>query len=322
MEIPLLAHRPARLKLIFNPSSGASDASPAQLMEIITQLQAQGFVPEVYLVEPGGNLLAVIQDALHRSIRLFVVCGGDGTIDTVAEALVGKRATLGIIPIGTRNNLALSLGIPTDIPAAVALLRTGRRVKIDVGLVAWGEIERPFLEVCSVGMLSALFPAADDIQHGNLARVGDFLSTLIASPVAEMHLVLDKQKIDIQGHVVLVANMPYIGPRYPIVKASFCDGRLDVLIFSDLSKLDVLNNAVQMTSGGLEDPRIQHYQVKRLRIETNPPMPAMADGFTLGEGPLRIKVKKHALAVMVGEPVPAETSLGLEVTRESQPVGV
>ncbi|MBK9613510.1 hypothetical protein [Candidatus Amarobacter glycogenicus] len=53
--------------------------------------------------------------------------------------------------------MALSLGIPTDIPAAIAILRTGRRIKVDVGMAAQGNMNTPFLEVCSVGLVSTLF---------------------------------------------------------------------------------------------------------------------------------------------------------------------
>src|SRR5512137_2456656 len=183
--------RPLKAKLIFNPGSGTAGESPVQLMDVISAMQAWKLVPEAFLVEPGCDLPAVVQSALADGIRMFVVCGGDGTIDVMAGMLAGTNATLGIIPTGTQNNVALSLGIPTDIPAAIAILRTGRRIKVDLGLTTCGEIKRPFLEVCSVGLLSALFPAADDIQHGNLARVGDFLATLVASPPAEMHLKLD-----------------------------------------------------------------------------------------------------------------------------------
>jgi len=77
--------------------------------------------------------------------------------------LAGVHATLGVIPIGTQNNTALSLGIPTDIPAAVAILRTGRRIKVDVGMATCGNISTSFLEVCSVGLVSTLFPSADDV---------------------------------------------------------------------------------------------------------------------------------------------------------------
>ena len=104
-----------------------------------------------------------------------------------------------------------------DIPAAIAILRTGHRIKVDMGLTETGVIKQSFLEVCSVGLLSTLFPSADDIQHGNLRRVGDFLATLVASSPAKMHLVLDgKREINTMCHAVLVSNMPYIGFHYQL----------------------------------------------------------------------------------------------------------
>jgi diacylglycerol kinase (ATP) len=296
-----------RTKLIFNPGAGATGESPAQLMNVIREMQAWQLIPEAYLVEPGSDLSLVVQDALAQGIRLFVVCGGDGTISAVARTLAGRHATLGLIPIGTQNNTALSLGIPSDIPAAVAILRAGRRIKVDVGMVTCGKDETPFLEVCSVGLVSDLFPSADDIQHGNLARVGDFLTTFLSSPPAEMHLVLDdKQEIHSLGHVVLISNMPIIGLHYRVGEAdSFNDGLLDVLFFADLSKLDLLGYVFQgVGTSGSEDPRIQHYRVRKVEIDTHPAMSVMADGNALGEGPVRIEVRRRVLAVMVGSPVP------------------
>ena len=296
-----------RAKLIFNPGSGPAGESPVQLMDVISEMQAWKLVPEAYLVEPDSDLIAVVHNALKDGMRMFVVCGGDGTIDVMASTLAGTNATLGIIPTGTQNNIALSLGIPpADIPAAIAILRTGQRIKVDMGLAKFAEIKRSFLEVCSVGLLSALFPSADDIQHGNLTRVGDFLATLVSSSPAEMHLILDgKREINTMCHAVLVSNMPYIGPHFQVgTPASINDGLLDVLLFADLSKMDLLGYAVQVAraDGGPEDERIQHYHVRRVDIDTNPVMPVMADGLALGEGSLHISMQRHALAVMVGEP--------------------
>ena len=299
--------RPLRAKLIFNPGSGAVGESTVQLMDVIREMQAWKLVPEAFLVEPGCDLPRIIQESLAQGFRMFVVCGGDGTISAAARTLAGTTATLGIIPIGTQNNTALSLGIPSDIPAAIALLRDGRRIKVDVGMATCGIINTPFLEVCSVGLISSLFPSADDIQHGNLARIGDFLATLTASPPAEIHLLLDNnQEIHNLGHVVLVSNMPYIGLHYQVGSAaSFSDGLLDVLFFADLSKLELLGYVFQGVGVGKpEDPRIQHYHVRRVEIDTHPAMPVMADGTALGEGLVRIEVRRHALAVMVSQPVP------------------
>jgi diacylglycerol kinase family enzyme len=306
-EHPFTKKRRMRAKLIFNPSAGAARASPIEIVDVIHEMQTWKLVPEAYLVEPGVDLPKVVQDALAQGFRMFVVCGGDGTISAVARTLAGTHATLGIIPIGTQNNTALSLGIPDDIPAAIAILRNGRRIKVDVGMASCGNINTPFLEVCSVGLISTLFPSADDIQHGNLARVGDFLATLAASPPAEIHLLMDnKQEIHDRGHVVLVSNMPYIGRHYQVGSiASFKDGLLDVLFFADLNKLELLGYVLQgVGEGKPEDPRIQHYHVRRVDIDTHPTMPVMADGSALGEGLVRIEVRRHALAVMVGQPAP------------------
>ena len=295
-----------RVKLIFNPGSGVVGESPVQLMDIISEMQAWKLNPEAFLVEPDSDLPAMVRNALTDGIRMFVVCGGDGTVDIMASALAGTNATLGIIPTGTQNNVALSLGIPpADIPAAIAILRTGHRIKVDMGMAKYGEIKQSFLEVCSVGLLSALFPSADDIQHGNLTRVGDFLATLVASTPAEMHLTLDgKQKINTMCHAVLISNMPFIGPHFQVgTPASINDGLLDVLLFADLSKMDLLSYAVQAATsvGEPEDERIQHYHVHSVEIDTNPAMPLMADGLALGEGPVHISVHRHSLAVMVGD---------------------
>jgi len=293
-----------RAKLIFNPGSGATGESPMQLMDVIGEMQTWKLVPEAYLVEPDSDLPGVVQNSLEDGIHMFVVCGGDGTIDVVARALAGTNATLGIIPTGTQNNVALSLGIPpADIPAAIAILRTGQRIKVDLGLAIFGEVKRSFLEVCSVGLASALFPSADDIQHGHLTRIGDFLATLVASSPAEMHLTLDgKREINTMCHAVLVSNMPYIGPHFQVgTPASIDDGLLDVLLFADLSKMELLGYAVQAArpGGGSEDERIQHYHVHRVDIDTRPAMPVMVDGLALGEGPLHISIQRHVLAVMV-----------------------
>jgi len=300
---PMKNVRSKRAKLIFNPSSGAAGESPVQLMDVISAMQAWKLVPEAFLVEPGCDLAKTVNEALAKGMRLFVVCGGDGTISAVARILAGTRATLGIIPTGTQNNTALSLGIPADIPAAIAILRSGRRIKVDVGFASCGKVSMPFLEVCSVGLVSVLFPSADDVQHGNLGKVGDFLATLAASPPAEIHLLLDgKQEIHNMGHVALVSNMPYIGFHYQVgSSASFQDGLLDVLFFADLTKLDLLSYVFQgVGSGKPEDPRIQHFQVRRIDIDSQPGMAVMVDGSPLGEGLVRIEVRRHALAVMVG----------------------
>jgi diacylglycerol kinase (ATP) len=174
-------------------------------------------------------------------------------------------------------------------------------------MAACGKITTPFLEVCSVGLVSTLFPSADDIQHGKLARIADFLTTLAASPPAEIHLLLDgKKEIQNLGHIVLVSNMSYIGLHYQVgTSSSYNDGLLDVLFFADLTKMDLLSYVFQGVGvSNTEDPRIQHYHVRKVDIDTHPVMAVMADGSPLGEGHVHIEVRRRVLGVMAGRPVP------------------
>jgi diacylglycerol kinase (ATP) len=260
-------------------------------------------------VRPDSQVEAVVHSAIKGGIKLVVVAGGDGTIDSVVGAMIGRSATLGIIPIGTRNNLAYNLGIPSTIPGAVALLREGRRLKIDVGKMRHGRSSRWFLEDATLGLLSDIYPFADSVQHGDLTQIGNLLSTVVSSTPSRLRMILEERKrVDMSAYMVLIANMPYIGPRFRISSdVSWNDNRLDVFVFSDMSKLDLISYAMQSTGGAIEDTRVKHYRVKRLKIRSDPPMPVLADGMLLNAGIVTASVHPRALAIMGGA---ANTAMG------------
>lgn len=312
----IIARRPLRAKLIFNATSGHPEESPQQLVHILAEMQNQQILPEVYMVRGDSQVEVVVHDAIKAGIKLIVVAGGDGTIDSVAGSLVGRSTVLGIIPIGTRNNLAFNLGIPTGIAEAVALLRDGRCLKIDVGDVRSGRVKRWFLEAASMGLLSDLYPVADDIQHGNLTQIGGFLSTLVTAIPSHLRLTLDGHaSFDTTAHLVLIANMPFLGPNFQIANdVSFNDNRLDVFVFSDMSKLNLITYAMQSTGGAggaAEDTRIKHYRAKHLTIKSDPPMTLLSDGMPLGQGSITARIHRHALTVVAGAVLRGETVASL-----------
>ena len=224
-----------------------------------------------------------------------------GTIENIALGLVGTRTTLGIIPTGTRNNLAHSLGIPTNnIADAVALLRKGRRLKIDVGLVRHRKASRCFLEAGTIGLVSTLSPSADDVQHGDLGRIPDFISALVTAAPSEFRLRLDHHRTEIvaRAHLVLVANTPFMGANFLVAPDILFDDRyLDVFVYSDLSKLDLIGQAIQTSA---PDARIQRFRAKKITITTKPAMPVMTDGVFVGDGSVTVTLHPHRLRVMAG----------------------
>jgi diacylglycerol kinase (ATP) len=292
--------RPVRAKLIFNPEAGQTVESPQQLVSILSEMQKQYILPEVFIVQPGCSIENVIQRALKSGIKLIVVAGGDGTIDSVVGEMVGQDARLGIIPTGTRNNVAFNLGITGDIADCVALLRDGRQLKIDVGRVHSGHARHWFLEGVSLGLISELYPSADDFQHGDLAQIGEFLSSLVSATPSNLKINLDgKQQLETTAHMLLVVNMPYIGPRFQISPDVSCrDGRLDVFTFSDMSKLNMISYALLSRGGLVENEGIQHYRAKNIKVVSDPPMQVLTDGISLGQGALSIHVHARALRVM------------------------
>ncbi len=294
-----------KAKLIFNPASGNPAESAVQLLELLRQLQTVNIQAEVLVVQPEMRLNALARNAVRDGAKMVIVSGGDGTIENVALGLVGSPTTLGIIPTGTRNNLARSLGIPTDSLAdAVALLRKGRRLKIDVGQVRQGPVSRFFLEAGAIGLASALYPSADDIQHGDLGKIAEFISTFVSAAPSEIRLRLGHHRHEIvtHGHLVLIANMPFMGANFQIAPdVVFDDRQLDVFVYADLSKRELIGHALQSPNNA-PDERIQRYRVKKISVSTSPAMSVMADGVSLGvgDGPVTVTLLPHRLKVMAG----------------------
>jgi diacylglycerol kinase (ATP) len=292
--------KPLHLKLIFNPTAGKTGKSPRQLIEILTQMQKHNLVPEVHIWDDEAGMKAVVKRALKDGTQLIVASGGDGTIDSVAAELAYTHLTLGILPTGTANNLAINLRIPRNLDEAVAVLRDGRRVKIDLGRVRAGTTKRYFLEMATFGLLSDIFPPADDFRRGEVLKAGEVISTFAASTPSLVTLEMDHKKpVSLSAYSVVVANMPYIGRNFRISRTvSFKDGLLNVFVFTDLSKVGLLNYAIRYLSGEINDETVKQFQVRRVKISTLPQMGTNADGRPLPYTQIKINVQPEALRVM------------------------
>lgn len=295
-------YRPLRAKLIFNPGAGASEESPQQLVNILLEMTRNNILPEVLILEPESLVKDIVAKAIQSGIKLIVVAGGDGTIGSMIEHMVGRDVILGVIPTGTRNNVAFNLGIPGDIAESVALLRHGQRRKIDIGRVHRGRTRRWFLEGVALGVVSDLYPMADEFQHGDLAQIGGLLSTILSSTPSQLRINLDGCKHLVEtAYLMMVTNMPFLGPHFQISpRVSFKDGLLDVFTFSDMTKLNLFLYAVLSRGGLVEDEGIEHFRARDIKIVSEPQMSALADGVQLDGGNLSVHIHPRAITVMTG----------------------
>jgi diacylglycerol kinase family enzyme len=143
------------VSVLLNTSAGAAArVGPAEhpaLAEVQEAFAAAGLNVSI-AVGSGDTLTALARRAVARGVRVVVAGGGDGTIGTVASALVNTDAALGILPLGTLNHFAKDLGIPLGVPEAVRVIAAGGTARVDVGEVNG----RVFINNSSLGLYPSL----------------------------------------------------------------------------------------------------------------------------------------------------------------------
>src|SRR3982074_2921373 len=135
--------------LIINSKSGPNHDSILRVRELVDLLSTHGIGADVRVKLHKSQARREARMAAKAGYPLVVAGGGDGTVASVARGLVGSKTVLGVIPLGTYNNVATSLGIPVDADQACALIAAAPVRAVDVGEVRTKGMKRPrvFLEV-------------------------------------------------------------------------------------------------------------------------------------------------------------------------------
>ncbi len=284
------------------PQDSQQETAEQHEEEILTALHTHDIEPEVWYTTPDDPGSGLAKKAASEGVDVVIAAGGDGTIHAVASGLIGTKSTLGIIAMGTMNNLAHSLSIPDTIEGACAIIGKGETKKIDIGNIN----DHVFLEVAGIGLEAVLFPAAEEIKsRGWLSTVRgafDGLKSLFEFKPASI-------KVSFDGHrsrayrvlQVTVCNSPYYGVHLQVAPGTLMDdGLLDVVIYKNFSKLEFLRHGLSITQGKrILEPKITRRKVKTLRITADYPVPVHSDGVVHGHTPALISVTPGALSVRV-----------------------
>jgi diacylglycerol kinase (ATP) len=221
----------------------------------------------------------------------------------VMQGIAGSKVRLGVIPAGTENNVALSLGIPEDAQAACALIASGQTRKVDLGEVKTKKHKKlVFFEVVTLGVAAALFPDVKKVPKGDLSGIKNAVMTVVRHPVKpKVFLTLDgESKIEVETMLVTVANLPIIGAHMLVAPdASLEDGLLDIAVYPEFGKAELLAYFAQVKDEGQSGNRkVQRYRARTVKVKTSPKMAILADGTPLGKGSVKIKLRAHALRVI------------------------
>lgn len=314
------------VKLIVNPGAGKASNAADNLKLVVGYLEKNGLKVDVAFAKPKEKATSIARKAIKDGYKTVVAMGGDGTIEAVVRGMIGSKARLGIVPTGTENNIAKSLGIPKDLQEACALIASDNMLKLDVGQVTTRKGKKfIFFEMATIGLSAAVYPDANKAASGKLSSIKAAAMTFIHQESRPtVSLTLDNEsKIEVETMLVMVSNTPVFGKNFLVApEASLQDGLLDISVYPDFGKVELIRYYAAVMDGGYSgDGKVQHYQARKLKIKASPKLDVMADGVALGKGTVKIKIRPGALRVITVEKNPG-FGIPWKDAGEIQPVSV
>ncbi len=291
-----------KVLLIVNPAARQAAAREADAREAFARAGVACTVARTVRAGHAAELAAA-RDAVDAVFTL----GGDGTAMEVVGALAHGDTPVGILPGGTGNLMARTLGVPLGVKDAVASLLHGNVARIDLGVVeAEGQAPRRFAFAAGVGIDARMIeetPARWKRRLGVLAYALTAARALIARDRFAVRVVIDgAEELRRDAAAVMIVNFgAVLGDLFhfgPGIRAD--DGRLDLCLFSPESVGDAVRVSWRLLRKDFRDDRCVVYRAAReFRIETVPQRAAQADGELLGRTPLVARVDPLAATLLV-----------------------
>ena len=295
--------------VIVNPASGPPDGGAAW-RAIARALQDAAVAFDAVHTERPGHGEEITRRALLEGRRRIAAVGGDGSVNDVIHGIMDagladtRDVTLAVLPQGTGNDWARSLGITRD-PAQIArVLAAGRTMLHDVGAIDFPDTGGPrrwFINVSGAGYDAWVTEHVPRPVPSAFTYLGIALRGLARYRAPEFSITAGDARLEGRMLLAFVANGQFCGNRMHVVPiARMDDGLLDVLAVRELSLLQALPKLGKLYAGRiLGDRAVRHVQAARVRIETRPEAIIQADGQIVGRTPAEFSLLGKALRVIV-----------------------
>lgn len=278
-----------RALVIANPASRGGARRQAAALRALARADIEA---RAIATEYAGHAAAIARDHARSYDAVFTL-GGDGTAMDVVGALAGNGPPVGVLPGGTGNLLARSLGVPLTVPAAVRALVAGSEARIDLGRLGDGRV---FGLGAGVGVDATMIeetPVRWKRRLGVLSYVIVGLRSLLRFDAFEVRGTVDGVPFDRRASAILVANFGTMF-RHLLTLGDgilYDDGVLNVCIFSPATHADAARITYKMMRRDFSpDPCMSYLSGREIRIETVPPRAVQADGELAGSTPLSVTV--------------------------------
>jgi diacylglycerol kinase (ATP) len=283
-----------RALLLRNPKARRGQES---IEDVQQRLHRGGLDVTVETFEALPEIARDIIRLRHRA-DLVIVCGGDGSVSSAALAVMESGLPLGIIPMGTANDLARTLDIPMDLLEAADVIARGETRKVDVGTVNG----HAFFNVASIGLSSELAQSLDPMLKKRFGRLGyavAAMKVLTRASHFKARITEKGRTTAVETYQIAVGNGRHYGGGNVVEEtAEIDDGHLDLysLEMKNLWKLALMLRSFRSgTHGAWREVRTA--RCVEFDIETKKPMPVNTDGEIVTATPAHFKVHPKAVSI-------------------------
>ena len=296
----------SRVLVVWNKVSG-QDTQEEDRKIVLSFLQEKNVEFDIRDWTDPHQIPRWVEEAEKNGTDLIISAGGDGTAVAIADSLIRGKSSinLGVLPLGTSNLLALSLGLPPGLEDALEDIWNGKKSCIDAGYVR--EKDSYFLVGASIGAHAEVVRRTSremKRKMGFFAYLLAAVRTLLGHSSRKVTIKSDRgswrwktDSIEVMNTTGFLAAedslVPHVDPG---------DGLLDLIALRLATVLDMAGMLLHALRGRKFRPRwTEHRQIRTLSIQPSKPMELQLDGETMGKTPATIEVQKSVLTVMVPE---------------------
>ncbi|MGE3396415.1 MAG: diacylglycerol kinase family protein [Sphingomonas sp.] len=252
-----------------------------------------------HAIRKPGELIPTVKQAVASGAPMVIVGGGDGSLSSAVDELVDHPCVFALLPLGTANSFARTLGIPLDLDGAIATIVSGKRRRVDLGVID-GDY---FANSAAMG-LSPLIAAT--VPHGLKKYLGRFGYMVWASWCAwgfrPFHLIveMDGKRHEMDALEVRIANGGYHGGVEVVDAAEVDSGEIVVQAVTGRDKNRLAWNWIAtLLRHESRKEAVVDFHARKLKLITDPPLPISIDGELLGHTPATVEVAEMAIEVIV-----------------------
>ncbi|MGL4774290.1 MAG: YegS/Rv2252/BmrU family lipid kinase [Clostridium sp.] len=287
-----------KVKFIYNPYSG-ENVILNELDKVVRIHQQAGYQIVPYRIERDKDILEAFSD-IDRTYAYVLIAGGDGTVDSVVNAMKIKDITLpiAIIPVGTANDFAKFIGMPFDVSKACEKILNSEPTSVDIGKIN----DKYFINVASTGLFTDVSQKTDVNLKNTIGKLAYYLKGIEELPnFRKLKISIKSKQVNFDGemYLLLIFNGQTAGNFKLATKADASDGMLDVIVFKAVPIIEMIPLFIKVLKGEhLNSDRVIYFKTDELHIESNEDIVTDIDGEKGPDFPLDVKCIKGGIKVL------------------------